>query len=223
MLGVNSDLFSWCLSPSSIPPPHSCSIHLNKTKQKKTKNAIWMLAFSSWGWLVWKLDLLWFGGGKAGGDLKLINPCEVIFPERRAEAAPINSSWESDDDDDAAVLTPWEMRVKRHICSAVASQIPKWYEKVCKMARSKLHESSILSRRTRGCPARLSAIPGRSAVEPFAKTCSNVVVCNLATCHSGWRRIFLANPAVILIVGGLVWILPCPVNCTAVPFFVAPS
>lgn len=93
-----------------------------------------MLAFSSCGWLVWKLDCLWLGGGKAGGDLKLINPCKIIFPERRAEAAPINSSWESDGDD-AAVLTPQEMRVKQHICSAVASQNPKWYEKVCKMAR----------------------------------------------------------------------------------------
>lgn len=36
------------------------------------------------------------------------------------------------------------------------------------------------------------------------QTCSNVFVCNLATCHSDGRRIFLANPAVSLIVVGLV-------------------
>lgn len=39
------------------------------------------------------------------------------------------------------------------------------------------------------------------------QTCCNVFVCNLATCHSDGRRIFLANPAVSLIVVGLVWIL----------------
>lgn len=169
-----------------------------------------MLAFSSCSWLVWKLDCLWLGGGKAGRDFKLINPCKGIFPERRAEAAPINSSWESDDDD-AAALTPREMRVKRHICSAVASQIPKWDEKVCKMARSKLYEQPEAA-------GPVSAHFSAEVQPSRSQTCSNVVVCNLATCHSGWRRIFLANPAVIPIVGGLVWVLPCPVNCTDVPF-----